>query len=150
VAFTVHEHLRHAECNDFALRLETEQSLAVASDFTYDELAFIIIRRRLAEEGRKLGLHWADAFKAQPDLLQLAVPDWEPKIALLDAATLQVPIPLTVRTRAFQLIRDFNLLPTDAYHIAAALEAGVNAFVTLDEDFLRVDGIIVYTTIPPP
>jgi hypothetical protein len=30
------------------------------------------------------------------------------------------------------------------------LEADVNTFVTLDEDFLRVDGIIVYTTNPPP
>jgi predicted nucleic acid-binding protein len=41
-------------------------------------------------------------------------------------------------------------LPTDAYHIAIALEAGVNAFVTLDMDFLRVDGLVVYTCVPNP
>jgi predicted nucleic acid-binding protein len=136
----------HAECEDFQLRMETEGSLAVASDFTYDEMSFILIRRQLAGEGKKLGLHWTNAFKAQPELLQLAVPQLDAAMADLDAATIQLPIPLTVRTRVFQLVRDFNLLPTDAYHIAVALEAGVNTFVTLDEDFLRVDGIVVYTT----
>ena len=40
------------------------------------------------------------------------------------------------------------LLPTDAFHIATALESKVNAFVTLDRDFLAVDGIIVYTCLP--
>jgi predicted nucleic acid-binding protein len=39
----------------------------------------------------------------------------------------------------------YSLLPTDAYHIATALGHGVHAFASLDEDFLRVDGIIVYT-----
>jgi len=45
-------------------------------------------------------------------------------------------------------MRDFHLLPTDAYHIAVALDAGVNTFASLDEHFLRVDDIIVYTCLP--
>ncbi len=53
-----------------------------------------------------------------------------------------------VQARAFDLMRQHALLPTDACHIAVALEAGINAFATLDEDFLRVDGIIVYTCLP--
>jgi predicted nucleic acid-binding protein len=128
--------------------MKAEGSLSVVSDFAYDELAFFLIRRHLAEEGKKVGLRWADTFKAQPDLLQIALPDVTLAVVDLDAATIQLPVPLTVRARAFQLIKDFNLLPTDAYHIAIALEAGVNAFVTLDMDFLRVDGIIVYTCVP--
>ena len=43
--------------------------------------------------------------------------------------------------------RNYALLPTDAYHIAIALDAGVNAFATVDADFLNVDGIIVYTCL---
>jgi len=66
----------------------------------------------------------------------------------LDRLTLQLPLPETVKVRAFQLMQSHALLPTDAYHLATALEAGVNAFVSLDEDFLRVDGIIVYTCQP--
>jgi predicted nucleic acid-binding protein len=49
--------------------------------------------------------------------------------------------------KAFQLMSDFSLLPTDTFHITTALENGVNSFVTLDEDFLSIDGIIVYTCL---
>jgi predicted nucleic acid-binding protein len=44
-------------------------------------------------------------------------------------------------------MRHYPLLPTDAYHIATALESGVAAFATMDTDFIQVDGIIVYTCI---
>lgn len=145
IAFTDHTHGSHGECRAFAWRLEAEDSISVASDFTYNELAFFALRRRLAAEARPRGQHWAEVYQNQPDLLQLAVPDMDAAVAALDAATLHLSMPTSVRDRAFQLIREFNLLPTDAYHLAVALEAGVNAFVTLDEDFLRVDGIIVYT-----
>jgi predicted nucleic acid-binding protein len=38
----------------------------------------------------------------------------------------------------------FNLLPTDAFHIAIAQSFGIKAIVSLDPDFTRVGGIIVY------
>jgi hypothetical protein len=31
--------------------------------------------------------------------------------------------------------------------VGLSIDAGVNAFATLDEDFLQVDGIIVYTCV---
>jgi len=65
----------------------------------------------------------------------------------LERTTLKLPISDAVMTRAFQLMEDFHLLPTDAFHIATALEANVTDFVTLDRDFLAVDGIIVYTCL---
>ncbi|MBM3238321.1 PIN domain-containing protein [Candidatus Poribacteria bacterium] len=36
----------------------------------------------------------------------------------------------------------------DAFHIATALSRGVTTFATLDENFLKVDGITVYTCLP--
>jgi predicted nucleic acid-binding protein len=45
------------------------------------------------------------------------------------------------------LMLKVRLLPTDAYHIAVALDAGVNAFVSLDEDFRTVDEVVVYTCV---
>ncbi len=145
-ALTDNRHVFHVDCDAFATHLKDEGCISVTSDFTYNELGFLTIREALAVEGRKVGKHWADVFAGQPDLLQLAVPAMDARLAEIDTATIQIPVPLTVRARAFQLIKDFNLLPTDAYLIAVALEAGVNAFVTLDADFLRVDG--VYTCIP--
>jgi predicted nucleic acid-binding protein len=45
---------------------------------------------------------------------------------------------------AFWLMERFNLLPTDAFHIAIAQSFGIKAIVSLDPDFTRVGGIIVY------
>jgi len=45
---------------------------------------------------------------------------------------------------ALWLMKRFNLLPTDAFHIAIAQTFGIKAIVSLDPDFTRVDGIIVY------
>jgi len=45
---------------------------------------------------------------------------------------------------ALWLMERFNLLPTDAFHIAIAQSFGIKAIVSLDPDFIRVDGIIVY------
>jgi len=38
IAFTDNTHGTHGDCRAFALRLEAEGSLSVASDFTYNEL----------------------------------------------------------------------------------------------------------------
>lgn len=54
--------------------------------------------------------------------------------------------PQTEMSKPIIAVRDLSKL----YRLAAALESGVNAFVTLDEDFLRVEGIIVYTTAARP
>jgi predicted nucleic acid-binding protein len=45
---------------------------------------------------------------------------------------------------ALWLMERFNLLPTDAFHIAIAQSFGIKAIFSLDPDFIRVDGIIVY------
>lgn len=76
------------------------------------------------------------------------MPQVETNRVELNRLTIPLSITPAVQARAFDLMRQHALLPTDAYHIAVALEADVNAFVTLDEDFLRVDGIIVYTCLP--
>lgn len=38
----------------------------------------------------------------------------------------------------------YQLLPTDAFHVVIARTHGVKAIALTDEDFLRVDGIIIY------
>jgi len=53
-------------------------------------------------------------------------------------------IPASTFDDALWLMERFNLLPTDAFHIAIAQSFGIKAIVSLDPDFTRVDGIIVY------
>ncbi|MFA0740743.1 MAG: hypothetical protein DFNUSKGM_000850, partial [Candidatus Fervidibacter sacchari] len=64
--------------------------------------------------------------------------------AELERRTILLPVTETAHNLAFTLMRQYNLLPADAYHVAVALDAGVSALVSLDEDLLAVDGIVVY------
>ena len=147
IAFFEETHRYHRKCLDFARRLERESILSLSSDFTQNELAFHIIKSVLTEEGELMGRHWLEVKREHPELLLATMPIVEECRNELDQLTLQIPIGEGVKPHAFTLMRRYPLLPTDAYHIATALESGVTAFATLDADFLRVDGIIVYTCI---
>lgn len=137
----------YAECHAFQQRLKSEGVLSVVSDFVYDETAFIWLKRELIKAGQSLGLHWLDMKDKHPNLIGQAMRDFKEKKADLEELTLKLPIADEVTTLAFDLMEQFDLLPTDAYHIATALSSEVTAFVTIDEDFLQVDGIEVYTAL---
>ncbi len=139
----------HAECLAFAQRLDAEEALSVSSDFVHNELAFIVIRDALLAEGRRTGQFWRNVHRQRPDIVLATMPQVDAYRVELNRLALRLSIPDTVHERAFDLMRTYALLPTDAYHLAIALDAGVNAFVTLDEDFLRVDGAVVFTCLLP-
>jgi predicted nucleic acid-binding protein len=138
----------HQECVAFESRLRVEAVISTVSDFVYDELAFVDLKAALIAEGRRTGQSWIEVKRNRPTFLDAIMPAVEAKKAELDRLTINLSCSSEIRDQAFQLMRDFRLLPADAYHIAIALDAGVNAFASLDEDFLRVDGIMVYTCLP--
>ena len=89
-----------------------------------------------------------DVHNDHPEFLATVYPEIQAVKTDLEAATLKLTVSDAVTDKAFQLMRDFHLLPTDAYHIAVALDVGVNTFASLDKHFLRVDDIIIYTCLP--
>jgi predicted nucleic acid-binding protein len=141
-------HPYHAEALNFAHRLDAEAILSTSSDFVHNELAFVVIRDALMAEGRRTGQYWRDVYRQRLDLVIATLPQVQANRAELNRLTLSLPVPETVQDRAFQLMEAYALLPTDAYHAAIALDAGVNTCVSLDEDLRRVDGLIVYTCLP--
>jgi predicted nucleic acid-binding protein len=149
IAVFVVTDLFHKECVAFKQRiLDEESTLSAVSDFVYHELAFYLVRNELTAEARQRGQHWRDVKRQDPSIVRMAMLEVELKKMEMDRLTLNLPVLEGVKEHAFQLMRDYALLPTDAYHIAIALDAGVNAFATVDADFLNVDGIIVYTCLP--
>ena len=134
----------HLECRDFFGRLQAEGTICVVSDFVYNEVAFYILRQALMREARRTGQRWEDVLRIAPHVFQEAMNRVEIIRADLEQRTLALPVTETARDLAFTLMRQYNLLPTDAYHVAVALDAGVSALVSLDEDLLAVDGIVVY------
>jgi predicted nucleic acid-binding protein len=138
----------HAECDAFRQRIESRTILPVVSDFVYNEVAFHHIKSALTDEGRRQGKSWMWIKRNIPHIFDAAMINVQTSRAKLERMTLRLSITDSVIVRAFQLMQDFHLLPTDAFHIATALESNVNVFATLDKDFLVVDGIIVYTCVP--
>jgi predicted nucleic acid-binding protein len=132
IAALIDTHPYHAECLDFRQRLEREGILSVGSDFVHNELAFHVLRDALAAEGQRTGQSWRTVHRQRPDVFLATMPQVDTYRADLNRMTLKLPLTDAVGARAFQLMRDFALLPTDAYHIAVALEAGVTAFTTLE------------------
>jgi predicted nucleic acid-binding protein len=135
----------HAPCLAFANRCQTEALVPAVSDFVFDEFAFLLVRDALKAVGRAKGQFWLDVHKSQPHAVAKAMPTIQPRIDTLEGMVVSLPIRDSVMKSAFQLMHRYSLLPTDAYHLATAMDHGVHAFASLDEDFLRVDGIIVYT-----
>jgi predicted nucleic acid-binding protein len=135
----------HFECQMFLGRLQAEEIVCVVSDFTYNEVAFYILRQALISEARRTGQRWEDVLRSAPHVFQTAMNEVEVVKAEIDRSTVYLPTSESAKDLAFTLMRQYNLLPTDAYHVAVALDAGVSAFVSLDEDLLAVDGIAVYT-----
>ncbi len=138
----------HDQCVVLAQRLENESVLSVSSDFTHTELSFIVMRDALIDEGRRRGQHWLDVKRANPALLLAMMPTVLARRDELNRLTFQLPIGDAVNPRAYDLMTRYPLFPTDAYHIATALESGVVAIATLDSDFLTVEGIIIFTCLP--
>jgi len=135
----------HHECRIFFDRLQAEGVVCVVSDFVYNEVAFYILRRSLLREAQRTGQRWEDVLRTVPYVFQTAMNEVEVVKAEIDRSTVYLPTSESVKDLAFTLMRQYNLLPTDAYHVAVALDAGVSAFVSLDEDLLAVDGNAVYT-----
>ncbi|MEZ8218751.1 putative nucleic acid-binding protein, contains PIN domain [Candidatus Fervidibacteria bacterium JGI MDM2 SSWTFF-3-K9] len=135
----------HYECRTFFDRLQAEGVVCVVSDFVYNEVAFYILRRFLLREAQRTGQRWEDILRTAPYIFQTAMNEVEVVKAEIDRSTVYLPTSESAKDLAFVLMRQYNLLPTDAYHVAVALDAGVSAFVSLDEDLLAVDGIAVYT-----
>ena len=102
----------YTECQDFQARLKNDGVLSVVSDFVYDELAFIWVKRELAKAGRPLGLYWLDVKNKKPNLIGQAMQDFKIRKTDLEALTLKLPIVDEVTNLAFDLNEFVCLFPS--------------------------------------
>jgi predicted nucleic acid-binding protein len=145
----------HPECAAFQQRLyATPDVLCVTSDWALNEVIHLIQQEQLARDCQQFNaLHGTrlnpEGFRRQnPAVLANSWNEIVRVLAHIERGCEIVAIPNTSLTdAALEVIRDFHLRPTDAYHIATALMYDITNFVSIDRDFLRVDGITVYTCL---
>jgi len=99
----------HAECVAFRKRLDAEGVVSIVSDFVYDELAFVLMKRSLLAEARRVGKRWMDIHNEHPEFLATVYPEIQIIKTDLEIATLKLTVSDAVTDKAFQLMRDFHL-----------------------------------------
>jgi predicted nucleic acid-binding protein len=147
----------HPECETFQQRLYAAPDvLCVTSDWALNEIIHLIQQEQLARDCQQYNASHGtaltpEAFRRQnPAVLTHSWNEIVRICAHIERACEIAAIPNTGLTNvALNLIRNFHLRPTDAYHIATAQAYNITNFVSIDRDFLRVDGITVYTCLPP-
>jgi hypothetical protein len=118
----------HAECDAFRQRMEVESVLAVVSDFVYNEHAFHQLQSAFVAEGQRLSKSWIWVKRNIPQVFTAAMVEVKASKTELERTTLKLPISDTVMTRAFQLMEDFLLLPTDAFHLFLTADTPTDFF----------------------
>jgi predicted nucleic acid-binding protein len=147
----------HHECVQFLQRLSLHPDvLCVTSGWTLNEAAHLLQQRQLLLDCQAYNIQHGTSLTPEelrqqnPAILAHSYNELMRIRAHIERGCEIMAIPNTGLTdAAFNLIRDFHLRPTDAYHIATARAYDITNFVSIDRDFLRVDGITVYTCLLP-
>jgi len=138
----------HAECVDFAKRLEDAGSILVLSNLGLDEIWFVLLRIQAIEEHGEKG--WLTFLKENPT----KVMEYSSRLEEATLQILEIPRLLVVELTASQslktleVMKRYGLLPRDALHVAATFETGIGVIITTDADFALVEGLKVYTCNP--
>ena len=154
---------RISECGKFwkklGNRIAAKKLLCYVSDLVLDEFYFYVVLSHYERELPKYPLlsDWHELYRDHPELLPNSLPQLDQfysTVILLGILLTQpcdmpryVIPPLVISAK--QIMVDFYMLPTDAFHIATAKALGIEAIVALDEHFHEVDGIVIYTCLPP-
>jgi hypothetical protein len=63
---------------------------------------------------------------------------------LADFEWYEIPVTPATRAAACKLVVEYNLGGQDAIHLACAAEEGVDNIASLDKDFRRVNGLVLW------
>lgn len=139
----------HRECYDFLDRLSNaEETLSYVSTLTLDEMIFTLIQLKVGEAYPGRGF-W-DLYRGNPQVIRPHLGELralvdrlttDPRIRIVGTEPEAIPI-------AMNYMEDYSLLPRDALHLTSMARYGIEGIVTMDADFLLVDGLRIYTCNP--
>ncbi len=142
-------------CRSFANRIFASEVIPVTSDWALNESVHLLIQNRLRQETDNYNQQHKTRYSVErfrqrnPTIIGRFLSDINNIRQTIEAVCeVFYPDP-NVTNLAFDIINNHYLRPTDAYHIATAQSYGITAFAAIDRDFLKVDGIEVFTCLSP-
>jgi predicted nucleic acid-binding protein len=137
----------HQRCVAFALRLFEAGTEIYVSSLAWMEFAYVIARQDFRS---RLPSEVAQQFQLerwQRQRVRRAYLDAQLSLfqQFLDQFTwVEVPLTSDVRTTALDIVKELNLDPHDAVHLASATLNGVLDLASLDRAYRRVDGLSLW------
>jgi predicted nucleic acid-binding protein len=138
----------HRPARAYLDRLNAAHTISYLSTLTFDEVYFILLEARIAEDhpGRKFWrIYNADHAAIVPYLDELQALAEElythPQVRVVAADPALV-------TDAVENMRCYHLLPRDAFHLAIMRHHDIINLATMDADFLAVPDLILHTCVP--
>lgn len=135
------------ECAKFVRRLESEKTTSIISTLILDEVWYGLLRANLIND---FGGDWHDEIRENPEILKKYIPTL--KRVMFDLSLLSNLILVEVSSEttlsALEFMENYSLFPRDAIHLSTCNSLGLKNIVTTDLDFIRVDGINVFTCNP--
>jgi predicted nucleic acid-binding protein len=132
-------------CREFSEKLKEKKTILIVSNLGLDEIWYVLLRLLAMKD---FGKKWRKKLKDKE-----VVKNYTKEIGKYTANLMEIPNLFFVETstyhtfHALEIMRKFGLLPRDAIHASITL-SGIENIITLDEDFVRVDEINVYTCNP--
>lgn len=138
----------HSACTAFSTRLEESDTILMLSNIGLDEVWFTLLRTQAMEEHGTRG--WLEFLRNNPDRVKA----YTARIEEATLKILEIPTLLLVELTASQslqalgLMSRYGLLPRDALPVAAVSQTGIDALISTDADFGRVDELKIWTCNP--
>jgi len=139
----------HTECYAFLdLLSSASDTLSYISTLALDETIFTLLQLKVAEDHPGVGF-W-DAYRQDPGIVQPYVGElralvdrlWiDPRVRVVGVEAETVPV-------ALEYMEVYSLLPRDALHLSAMARYGIDAIVTMDDDFVQVQDLSLFTCNP--
>lgn len=130
-----------AICKQFIERVENGDiagfvSPVVISETTYNFIKAYIVRKYGVKPGDVVSV-----LKAKPEIIREVDTD---KISELFEIFTMLSISDLEVAETYRAIKNYNLLPNDAFHVAVMKKHGISNIATNDRDFERIDWIEVW------
>ena len=145
----VYEAARYFEqCADFLGRLDEHATISYVSTLAMDEVCFVLLQLQI-EEDHHPARFW-DVYNANTSVIECYIDDLQELTEAIDAHP-RIRLIGTEPIFAFESLsymRKWCFLPRDAYHLAAMRYHDLDSIVTLDDDFVAIPDIEIFTCNP--
>jgi len=127
-------------CRDFLIRVDNGEVKGYSSDFVINEVFHKLMVAELIKKFRVTAKQAVKLIKERPETIEELEIVWI-EMKLIENSNIRILSADTLFPSFVEISRKYNLLATDAIHVATMKKNRIKNIATNDKDFERVDWI---------